>query len=151
VIQLPTRWLDQGATQALPILRVRNRHHSGLVEALVREHVADRTDWRRMLKGEAEALDLACERDRLVEACADGLARLDETHGADAFERLTQVGRSFVYPISVYPEKVASLTFDKSPIIRGTLLGIKAQYLIFDTGVLNIRKHTGYRIKLGMV
>ena len=30
--QIPTRWIDQGATQAIPIFKVKTRHQSGLVE-----------------------------------------------------------------------------------------------------------------------
>jgi hypothetical protein len=34
------------------------------------------------------------------------------------------------------------------PNIEGTLMGIKGQYLIFDTGVINIRKYAGYHLAL---
>ena len=53
------------------------------------------------------------------------------------------------YPINEYPKKVKSLSFDKLDEITGRLWGIKGQYLIFDDEtVLNIRKHTGYKITL---
>ena len=55
---MPTRWIDQGATQALPILRVATRQQSGFVEDLLRSQVADKTNWRALLKGDAEVLDL---------------------------------------------------------------------------------------------
>src|SRR5690606_812115 len=61
--QLPTRWLDQGASQALPIMRVATRQQSGMVEDLLRSQVADRTNWRALLKGDAEAMDLVQTRE----------------------------------------------------------------------------------------
>ena len=53
------------------------------------------------------------------------------------------------YPILSYPEKIKSVSFDKQNIFKDKLIGIKGQYLLFDNNqVLNIRKHTGYRIEL---
>jgi len=53
------------------------------------------------------------------------------------------------YPVLEYPEKVKSLSFDKSPIVRGKLVGIKGQYLLFECGeVINIRRHTGYYVEI---
>jgi hypothetical protein len=151
VSQMPTRWLDQGATQALAILRARTRHHSGMLEALLREHVADRTDWRRMLKGDAAPMDLHRERDRLLDACAEGLDELRARFGDDAFLPMAEAQEHrFAYPVAEYPQKVLALGFDKTPRVEGTLLGIKGQYLILDTGVLNVRKHTGYQVKVAV-
>lgn len=144
--QLPTRWIDQGATQGLPIFRVRNRFQSGLIEATLKARVADRTDWRKMLRGDAEPLDLQAERDRLLEECAKELGRLREEHG-DALELLPDAElMGLEFPVEQHPTKITSLNFDKQPCIEGVLLGIKGQYLILDAGVLNIRKFGGYRI-----
>lgn len=145
--QVPTRWIDQGATAALPIFRVETRLQSGLVEVACKAHVADRTDWRRMLKGEGEVLDLMAVRDQLLEQCGDELARLRERFGAQAIELLPDAEVvNLRYPVQQYPEKVTALNLDKTPEISGTLLGIKGQYLIFDSGVLNVRKFGGYRV-----
>lgn len=38
------------------------------------------------------------------------------------------------YPVIAYPEKVKSLSFDKTPNIQGKLVGLKGQYLIFENG-----------------
>ena len=55
----------------------------------------------------------------------------------------------FAYPVLSYPEKVKSLTLDKVPHIEGTLEGIKGQYLLFDGGrVMNVRRHSGYRVRI---
>ena len=53
-----------------------------------------------------------------------------------------------VYPVEQYPEKVKSHNLDKTPVIRGKLQGIKGQYLILDTGVINIRKYSGYELRI---
>lgn len=147
--QIPTRWIDQGASQAMPIFRVRNRAQSGAVEVLFKAHVADRTDWRRMLRGAPDALDMASRRDTLLSECEGELKQLHEHFGQGAIECLEDAEVvSLVYPVEEYPEKVKSLNFDKTPLIEGHLLGIKGQYLILDTGVLNIRKFAGYHVTL---
>jgi hypothetical protein len=149
--QVPTRWLDQGASQALLWFRVPNRHHAGLLEVAIKRHVADRTDWRKLLKGEPEPLDLKVRRDELLDRCGDLLATLPaplDEQSASAL--LDEAPRSFSYPVLEYPKKVSSLSLDKTALIEGTLLGIKGQYLMLDTGVLNVRKFAGYHVTLMM-
>lgn len=146
--QMPTRWLDQGAIQALPILEVDTRQQSGFVEMLFKEQVADRTNWRAMLKGDVTAMDLAAERDRLLSLLAEGLNQLRETYGADAIRTLEQPAQEFHYPVSVFPKKVVSHNFDKQPVVEGVLQGVKGQYLLLDSGVINLRKFTGYEIQV---
>jgi hypothetical protein len=145
--QLPTRWLDQGASQALPIMRVATRQQSGLVEDLFRAHVPDRTNWRALLKGDAEAVDLVAVRDQLFEQCAEGLQALHARFGLQAIQPLSDAQTVDIrYPVEAYPSKIVSFNLDKNPVAEGTLLGIKGQYLIFDTGVINIRKYTAYQL-----
>ena len=147
--QIPTRWMDQGASQALPIFRVKNRLLSGLVEVALKQHVADKTHWQRMLKGVPETVDLEAKRDELFETCATELATILEQHDDDAVVPLTDESMVDInYPVVEYPTKVKSFNFDKTPDISGILMGIKGQYLIFDTGVLNIRKFSGYKVQL---
>lgn len=145
--QLPTRWLDQGASQGLPILRVSTRQQSGLVEDLFRSQVADRTNWRALLKGPAAEVDLFAVREQLFDSCAAGITLLQQRFGLQAIQPLTdaQVLR-IDYPVQAYPTKIASFNLDKTPVVEGTLMGIKGQYLIFDTGVINIRKYTAYQL-----
>lgn len=147
--QVPTRWMDQGATQALPIFRVATRLHSGLVEVLFKAHTADKTNWQAMLKGSAEPRDLVAERERLMGECAGELDALTQTHGVDAIVPLAQEQEVTIsYPVLEYPAKVKSLNLDKTPKVGGTLMGIKGQYLIFDTGVINMRKYGGYSLSV---
>ncbi|ANC82729.1 DUF2797 domain-containing protein [Pseudomonas putida] len=145
--QLPTRWLDQGASQALPIMRVATRQQSGLVEDVLRSQVPDRTNWRALLKGDAEVLDLPAIRGQVFEACADGLRELQGRFGLQAIQPLPDAEVvQMNYPVEAYPKKIVSFNLDKDPVAEGTLLGIKGQYLIFDTGVINIRKYTAYQL-----
>ncbi|WP_027251112.1 DUF2797 domain-containing protein [Photobacterium halotolerans] len=146
--QIPTRWIDQGATQALPILKVKNRHLSGLVEVALAEFIADKTNWRAMLKGDAESIDLTAEADKLLPAIEEKLQDLLLHFGADSIERLNQDIVEIAYPVSLYPKKIQSHNFDKEPVVEGILLGIKGQYLIFDTGVINVRKFTSYEVSV---
>lgn len=147
--QVPTRWIDQGAGQALPIFKVKTRLQSGLLEVELKKHVSDRTDWRKMLKAEASAIDLAAVRDRLVMESAPAIAELKKTFGEEAIEFLPDAQPVEIqYPIEDYPLKLKSLNFDKQEKIEGVLLGIKGQYLILDCGVLNVRKFSGYEITL---
>ncbi|MND52906.1 hypothetical protein D3C80_439310 [compost metagenome] len=147
--QVPVRWIDQGAIQALPIMRVATRQQSGLVEDLLRSQVADRTNWRTMLKGEAPALDLVAIRDQLFDSCADGLRVLQERFGLQAIQPVSDILPIEInYPVDAYPTKVVSFDLDKTPVVEGTLRGIKGQYLILDTGVINLRKYTAYQLAI---
>jgi hypothetical protein len=145
--QLPTRWLDQGASQALPIFRVATRQQSGFVEDLLRSQVADKTNWRALLKGDAEPVDLAGVREQLMSSCAEGIAALQQRFGLQAIQPVSDVEVLEIrYPVEAYPTKVASHDLEKTPVVEGILKGIKGQYLILDTGVINLRKYTAYQV-----
>jgi hypothetical protein len=147
--QVPTRWIDQGATQALPIVRVATRQQSGFVEDLLRTQVADRTNWRAMLKGEAAAVDLRQVAEQILSVCAEGFSELQQRFGLQAIQPLSDAQVLEIrYPVTAYPAKVTSLDLEKTPVVEGTLLGIKGQYLIFDTGVINLRKYTAYQVAI---
>jgi hypothetical protein len=147
--QLPTRWIDQGAIQALPVFRVATRHQSGLIEAAFRMFVSDKTAWQRMLKGVSAEIDLLHERERLAELARDKLAELQLQFGLQAIQSLADTALTTItYPVLEYPPKIVAFNLDKIPRVEGTLLGIKGQYLIFDTGVINIRKYTAYHLSL---
>lgn len=146
--QIPTRWMDQGAIQAIPIFRVSTRQQSGLVEVVFKNHVADKTNWRRMLKGEVDIIDLEQCRDELFEACKAEISALQDEYGVQSIQAINDAAPvSIHYPVEEFPTKVTSFNFDKQPEITGVLKGIKGQYLILDTGVLNIRKFGGYHIE----
>ncbi|MGB5164176.1 MAG: DUF2797 domain-containing protein [Woeseiaceae bacterium] len=138
--QMPTRWIDQGATDAIVFARVPNRYTAGLVEVAMKEHLTDRTNWQRMLKNEVIDADLVATKASLTDTLDADLQQFIDTDDTVC---------SIDYPVERYPEKVKSVGFDKQPEIEGCLAGIKGQYLIFDDNrVLNIRKHNGYRITM---
>ncbi len=145
--QVPTRWMDQGAIQALPIIQVDSRYHSGLIEVILKQHMADRTNWRKMLKNEVEPTDLKDFAKKILVTVEKDLNDLRQ-QGFDFTVLDDAKEYSFEYPVLQYPTKVSSLSFDKKPEITGVLQGIKGQYLILDTGVLNIRKFGGYEVAL---
>ncbi len=141
--QIPTRWMDQGATAAVPVAVLPDRRTVGLLEKrLSDEGFADKTHWTRMLKGDAPGdLDLVAAADRV-------LARLRDWGTEGILPEAERTLWTFRYPVLAYPRKVKSFNLDKDPVAGGTLQGIKGQYLIFDGGVINLRKYTGYRIEV---
>ncbi|WP_286222270.1 DUF2797 domain-containing protein [Marinobacter apostichopi] len=145
--QVPTRWIDQGAVGAIPMVRVATRYLAGLVEVACKAHVADRTNWRAMLKGDVPELNLAEERQRILGLIADDLSALKESHGPDSIREVDEDALGLSYPVAAWPEKVKTHNLDKAPEVEGVLEGIKGQYLILDTGVINIRKFTGYEVR----
>ena len=146
--QIPTRWIDQGAVQALPVFKVQSRYISGLIEIVIAKHVSDKTSWQKMLKSKAEPIDLITKRDELLSVCKIELNEIIQRFGVQAVEVLS--GEPVVdiqFPVDSYPLKVKSFNLDKNPEVSGVLHGIKGQYLLLDTGVINIRKYTGYELE----
>ncbi len=146
--QIPTRWIDQGAIQAIPVFAVASRYLAGRVEVALKNHVADKTNWRTLLKGNNGLLDLAAERDRLVAASAAEIEKIQEEFAGQIEELKDQAVQHIEYPVLTYPTTIKSLDFAKTPTIAGELKGIKGQYLIFEHGVINMRKFGGYELDL---
>jgi hypothetical protein len=146
--QIPTRWIDQGAVQALPIFKVGSRYMAGLIEVVLAKHVSDKTSWQKMLKSQPEAIDLYAQRDSLLAECAAELAEIRQQFAPAMMELLPdEKVVEIQFPIHHYPDKLKSFNFDKTPEVSGILQGIKGQYLLLDTGVLNIRKFGGYELE----
>lgn len=145
--QTSTRWIDQGAVQALPIFKTQSRHISGLVEVVIAKHISDKTSWQQMLKNNIEVIDLAAKRDELLETCKPELTAITKQFGTQAFEFLPdELAIEINYPVQRYPDKVKSFNLDTNPEVSGVLEGIKGQYLLLDAGVINLRKYSGYEI-----
>ncbi|MFN8324444.1 MAG: DUF2797 domain-containing protein [Flavobacteriaceae bacterium] len=141
--QVPTRWIDQGAVQALPIVEVPNRYLAGITEVALKEHYADKTNWQKMLRNEIPSVDLIAEKASLKDFIP---AEVQEFYDQSKDE-LYQLQ----YPVLEYPSKVNSLNLDKTPNFSGKLKGIKGQYLIFEDGtVFNIRTFEGYVVKISL-
>ncbi|HYW03068.1 MAG TPA: DUF2797 domain-containing protein [Gammaproteobacteria bacterium] len=138
------RWIDQGAVQGVALLRARSRYLAGLAESALRQHVSDRTDWRRMLRGTPPPVDLQAHGQRLLRRTRAELEQIRGEHGRDALVPVRARARRIAYPVAEYPGRVRSLDLEREGAIRSALRGIKGQYLILDDGVLNVRKFTGY-------
>ena len=151
--QVPTRWIDQGASRALIIAETPHRALAGYIEVALKTLYTDKTAWQRMLKGEiAEDADLLAERARAL----DYLKTCEDPTGerASLADYVTQdhSALEIAYPVTAHPLKVKSVTLDKSPTVSGTLEGIKGQYLILNEGaVINLRRHTSYHIRFGVI
>ena len=144
---IPSRWIDQGAVQAMPIYRVASRQISGLLETAIAQTMQDKTNWRAMLKASPDDIDLAAKAQSVCAAIAPAAGELEQRFGEGSVQQLhDQSVVRINYPVQHYPQKITSLNFDKVAEIDAVLTGIKAQYLIFDTGVINIRKFTGYEV-----
>ena len=138
--QVPTRWIDQGAHEAIEIVEVPNRYLAGVTEVALKEHIGDKTNWRKMLTNEVDDEDLVEYRNKLKKYIPEEAAHY-------YIESNTETHLEF--PVLQYPKKVKSLNLDKTPIYSGVLKGIKGQYLIFgDNTVFNVRGSEGYVVGL---
>jgi hypothetical protein len=149
--QVPTRWIDQGAVQAMPICSVSSRRLSGLIEVIFKNQVSDRTNWRAMLKGNPDPIDMQLEKARLLDLLNSEVRQVQDEEGEGEIRWLDEPPISIQYPVDVWPTKVSSHNFDKNPDVIGRLQGIKGQYLLLDSGVINIRKFTSYQVQLTAV
>jgi|TARA_Y100000296_G_scaffold5435_1_gene6688 hypothetical protein len=144
-----TRWMDQGATQATVMLRVPDRLTSGLVETLCKDHIADKTNWRTMLKGKPDEVDLEQVKSELMSKIENDLEALKQEKGLQAVSEVTTPIHDIHYPVEEYPVKIKSLNLDKDPSFSGVLQGVKGQYWMLDGDrVINIRKFAGYNVDL---
>jgi len=142
-VQVPTRWIDQGARKALPIAEVPYRYLAGLIEVSLKAQFTDKTNWRNMLK------NITKEGLHLEENCVTAHQNIPEDLQEYVLQEcpITEIS----YPVLEYPTKVKSLGLDKNPVISSKLLGIRGQYLILEDGqVINIRNHSGYYISLSV-
>jgi hypothetical protein len=146
--QIPTRWIDQGATQATIIFKVKTRRQSGYVETAFKGLVADKTNWRTMLKENQPDMDLLAKADELKAKFYADMSHVLDIFPSEDTEAQSNDVTSIRYPVLEFPEKIKSHNFDKDPLVEGTLMGIKGQYLMFDTGVINIRKFTSYEVRV---
>lgn len=139
--QVPTRWIDQGASSAIILAKTPNRYLSGVIEVAMKKFLTDKTSWQKMLKNELmQGVNLAEEKKKAKEFLPDELKKYYSEDNS-----VTEIN----YPVISYPAKVKSIDFEKQNLLSGKLNGIKGQYLIFEDGnVLNVRKHSGYVVTI---
>ncbi len=141
--QVPTRWIDQGATQALAILEVPNRYLAGVAEVALKKFVSDKTSWQKMLKNELSPDDLLLKKKELIAY----LPQEVHPYILEDSEEIYELN----YPVAQYPTKVKSLNLQKSQHYEGVLKGVKGQYLIFEDGtVFNVRNNEGFVVSMGV-
>lgn len=142
--QIPTRFIDQGASEVIIIAETPYRQLAGQIEVFLKDYYADKTNWRAMLKNETTDKDLLEEKENIENLIYDGMGELYADYITDDMEII-----SLNYPINNYPEKVKSIGFEKKPLIESELLGIRGQYLYLENNeVINIRKHEGFFIEM---
>ncbi len=139
--QIPTRWIDQGANKGIILAETPYRQLAGLIEVELKKHLSDKTNWQRMLKNDgASELDLLQEKERVKLLLPEELQQYISNN--DEIVELK-------YPVTAYPTKVTSLSFEKLNPIEMPLIGIRGQYFIFENGyVINIRRNSGYEVEL---
>ncbi|MBQ19835.1 MAG: hypothetical protein CMD31_03675 [Flavobacteriales bacterium] len=138
--QVPTRWIDQGASQAIKLAETPNRYLAGMIEVSLKQHMDDKTNWQQMLKNLQPSIDLIAERDKVA-------MLVDEAYHEYLLPKSEIVRMNF--PVLHYPVKVKSIGFEKVPEYEGKMVGIKGQYLMFENGiVLNIRKYAGFVVSV---
>ena len=141
--QVPTRWIDQGAHEAIEIVEVPNRYLAGIAEVALKAHVSDKTNWRKMLTNDLKDLDLSQIREDLKEYLPEEVKEFYLPNSKEL---------EIKFPVIDYPSKCKSLNLQKTPFYEGVLKGIKGQYLIFEDGVVfNVRKHEGYEVSLNVI
>lgn len=139
--QVPTRWIDQGAHEAIEIVEVPNRYLAGITEVALKEHVADKTNWRKMLTNNNEDVDLLEHKEMLAQYIPE--------EAKEYFLKSTTDTLKINFPVNQYPEKVKSLNLLKTPTYTGVLKGVKGQYLIFeDNTVFNVRANEGLVVSI---
>jgi hypothetical protein len=139
--QVPTRWIDQGATKAIEIVEVPNRYLAGITEVALKEYVSDKTSWQKMLKNEVLDADLIEEREKLKPHIPEEVQPYFLANNG----KVTEIN----YPVLQYPRKIKTLNLEKTPHYFGKLKGVKGQYLIFeDNTVFNVRNSEGFKVIL---
>ncbi|MGI9525570.1 MAG: DUF2797 domain-containing protein [Weeksellaceae bacterium] len=140
--QIPYRWIDQGASNALIFAETSNRYEAGMIEVLLKENLADKTNWQRMLKNENPEINLLEIKHEQKNMLSD-----DQISMYSANDKIWDIH----YPIATYPQKVKSITLAKEPKFIHKLAGIRGQYLIFENGyVFNVRNHEGYVVNFAL-
>ncbi len=144
-----SRWVDQGATQAIPILRVKERLISGLLEQAIAKHIGDKTNWRQMLKGVPEYRNLSDLKSDLLDRTAEDVKQIQNEYGIQSVSELSLQPVQIDYPVIEYPKKIQSVNLDKDLSFTAKILGIKGQYLLLsEERVINIRKYAGYNVNI---
>lgn len=136
-----TRWVDQGAIQAMTLAILPKRLLAGELENELTGIISDKTNWRKLITGEYEQLDMTAEAFELYE------------HIPRAFEKYLIAPdklnlQTLNFPVNKFLDKAKTYNLDKNQKLNSVLQGIKGQYLIFNDFAINFRKYQGYQIEI---
>ena len=138
--QIPYRWIDQGAHEAVELLQTPNRFLAGEAEIALKKYISDKTNWRVMLKNERDSSSIKSSKDQAKNFLPGNLLHY--------FVEASNIVR-IDFPVEEYPDNPKSIKLNKDSIFSGTLKGVKGQYLIFEKNqVLNYRAHEGHIFKI---
>ena len=138
--QVPTRWIDQGASQAIILALVPNRRFSGDIEVALKDYVKDKTNWRKMLSSEPARLNLKEIKKYLITKVPNEYQKY-----ICSDDSITSIS----FPVIKYPFKIKSLKLEKTNLIEGIINGIKGQYIFLDNDrVFNVRSHEGFVVNI---
>lgn len=137
--QMFTRWIDQGASYAAVLAKTGNRYEAGMIEVALKNHIADKTSYQKMLRNEVPQIDLLHQKDFLKNY-------IPEEHVK--FYVADETIYNLEYPVLNYPQKIKSLSLLKQREFTGKLIGVKGQYWIFEDGTAwNVRGHEGFYVR----
>jgi len=157
--QIPTRWIDQGATMAVLLADVGSRHQAGVLEAFLTQKFADKSHWLKMLRTgndrpthqefnavRLQALEMLTAGLKEKESGGLKIAIPQNSPTADSINLLLEARTVEIeFPLwSEMPEKISSINLDKLPEVKSAVHGVKGQYLFLENGVFNVRRHEGY-------
>lgn len=138
--QVPTRWIDQGASYALPVVEVPNRYLAGITEVQLKNFYTDKTNWRKMLQNDVLSIDVQQVMEKIKTELPEEILPF--------FQKDAEL-LHLNYPVLYFPQKINSLNLEKNPYFKGKITGIKGQYLIFEDGtVFNVRSYEGFKVNL---
>jgi hypothetical protein len=141
--QVPTRWIDQGASFAIPLVEVPNRYLAGITEVALKNHFSDKINWKKMLVNDIADIDLIGRRNETKSLLPDEVLPYFETTPEKLY--------ALEYPVLEYPKKISSLNLSTTPTYSGKLMGVKGQYLIFQDGtVFNVRSYEGFVVQINV-
>ena len=135
-----TRWIDQGAIEAIELIEVPNRYLAGIAEVKLKDKFSDKTNWRKMLTNnieEGNIIDFKEEALNILGSEFKDYFKIDNKIVKFNYYRENQING------------VKSASLKKTDTIEGKLIGIKGQYLIFeDSTVFNVRSNEGYKVDI---
>lgn len=139
--QIPTRWIDQGADSAVIFARTPHRRMAGEIEVFMKNFISDKTNWRKMLQNIPDTtVDLIEQKEQIAEQLPPA---------AQEYYIEDNSTMHLHYPFLHNLTKISSVGLEKKNEINGKVIGIKGQYILFDTNeVINIRNHQGFQVAL---